>query len=319
MVLVKGSPGRAFRSSRGFRARGRNGLRRSPLPDALEDGLVEIVHHEGSLALKTAASVGMVGPDEEAIPLALLQQPRRDLVPVVSRDSILILRGKRATPSHRHSIHKDFVGPGESAQVQSHRFGEEVPLVRREETVMGLEPGPVPAPRRGRRGGIGRDRPRDGYRLPRIRCIDGRSGARTCRQDQPNGQEQRQHTGHDGGNPASQPAGTAAQKHIVDREWIVGSGMSASGQQQNLKADGMECVARLAEVRIDHRPGRRIPFAIMPGGAEPPLELDGTPDAGLDRDQRAGSEDRSRPSASRTWASDGSSAAAFSNNGRASE
>lgn len=58
----------------------------------------------------------------------------------------------------------------------------------------------------------------------------------------------------------------AVQKHTVDREWIVGSGMSASGQQQNLKADGTEGVARLAEVRIDRRPDRRIPFAIMSGG-----------------------------------------------------
>ena len=135
--------------------------------------------------------------EDDTVPLSLLEQPRRDLVPMVAIHTIPILRWELTTPTDRHSVHENLMGSGESPNVQGDRFGEQIPLVRHEEAVVRLHPSPIGAPGRGRRGGIGRDRPRDRHRLPRIRCVGGRQAPRESHQEQPTDQEQRQHTGHD--------------------------------------------------------------------------------------------------------------------------
>ena len=211
VVLVEGGAGRSFSTgASGIRhLGGRNG---PPVPDALEDRLVEVIHHERSLALESAPTLGMVGPDEEGVPLALLQQAGRDLVPVTARDPVLIVRWKGASPPDQDPIDPHLVGPGEPPQMKGNRLGEEVALMGREETVMRLEPGPVGTPGRHRLSGPNGNRPRHGDRLPRIQPTLGRQRSPDS-EEKATDQEHRKHTGHDGSNLVGFHTGTAAQKH----------------------------------------------------------------------------------------------------------
>ena len=99
MVTIETPAGRPINLSQRQAALDLGRFHRSPFPLSLEDGLVEIVHEEGRLSSEAGLSFRVIRTKDDAVPLSLLEQPRRDLVPMITIHSISILRWELTTPT----------------------------------------------------------------------------------------------------------------------------------------------------------------------------------------------------------------------------
>ena len=99
MVTIETPAGRTIDLSQGQTALELGRFHRSPFPFSLENGLVEIVHEEGCLSSEAGLSFRVIRTKDEVVPLSLLEQPRRNLVPMITIHPIPILRWELTTPT----------------------------------------------------------------------------------------------------------------------------------------------------------------------------------------------------------------------------
>ena len=99
MVPIESRSGRPIGLSQRQAALNVGRFHRSPFPLPLKDGLIEIVHEERRLASKSGLSFRVIRTKDDAVPLSLLEQPRRNLVPMITIHPIPILRWELTTPT----------------------------------------------------------------------------------------------------------------------------------------------------------------------------------------------------------------------------
>ena len=116
----------------------------APFPVAFEHALVEVIHDERRFAEEATGTGHVVNTDGDFVPLALAQETGRNLVAMIARSSAAELRGEGSASTDARAVNEYLVSIGETADVQRDGFGEQVPLVRREEAVMRLEPRTIP-------------------------------------------------------------------------------------------------------------------------------------------------------------------------------